>query len=60
MLRETTQIGSNRFFTHSNLNCYLPKLRNLLSKTTVANLNISDVSEQSSNWWRRRELNPRP
>jgi len=54
------KVGSNRLLRAQTLTVSFKKPFDLLAKTTLANRNTSDVSQQSSNWWRRRELNPRP
>jgi hypothetical protein len=52
------KVGSNRFLRAQILTVIFKNHWNLLAKTTVANCNTSDVSEQSSNWWSRGESNP--
>ena len=54
------QVGSNRLLRAQTLTVCFKKPWNSLAETTVAVRSIADISEQSSRWWRRRELNPRP
>jgi len=53
-------VGSNRLLRAQTLTVSFQKPFDCLAKTTLAIRNTSDVSEQCSRWWRRRELNPRP
>jgi hypothetical protein len=51
-------VGSNRLLRYQTLTVEFKKTFHFLTETTIANRNTSDVSEQCSRWWRRRELNP--
>jgi site-specific DNA recombinase len=53
-------IGSNRLLRAQTLTVTFKTPFDSLAETTLANRNTSDISEQCSRWWRRRELNPRP
>ena len=52
--------GSNRLLRAQTLTVSFKKPFDSLAETTIAVRSTSDVSEQCSRWWRRRELNPRP
>jgi len=54
------KVGSNRLLRAQTLTVSFKKPFDLLARTTVAVRSTNDVSLQSSEWWRRRELNPRP
>jgi site-specific DNA recombinase len=54
------KVGSNRILRAETLTVSFTKPWNSLVETVVAVRDTSDVSLQSSKWWRRRELNPRP
>ncbi len=54
------KIGSNRLLRAETLTVSFTKPWNSLAETVVGVRDTSDVALQSSKWWRRRELNPRP
>ena len=54
------KIGSNRLLRAQTLTVAFKEPANLLAENTVAVRSTDDVSQQSSKWWRRGELNPRP
>jgi hypothetical protein len=54
------KVGSNRLLRAQTLTVSFKKPFDLLAETNLAVRNTTDVSAQSSDWWRRRELNPRP
>ncbi|MCX7006743.1 MAG: hypothetical protein NTY53_05765, partial [Kiritimatiellaeota bacterium] len=53
-------VGSNRLLHAQTLTVNFKKHWYLLAETNVAVLRTAKISEQFSEWWRRRELNPRP
>jgi len=53
-------VGSNRILHAQTLTVSFKKPWNYLAETTVAVRSTTDVSLQSSRWWRRWELNPSP
>ena len=54
------KVGSNRLLRAQTLTVSFKKPFDLLAETNLAVRSTNDVSAQSSEWWRRRELNPRP
>jgi len=54
------KVGSNRFLRAETLTVSFTKPWLSLAETVVAVRDTPDVSQQSSKWWRRRELNPGP
>jgi len=54
------RVGSNRLLRAQTVTVSFKKPFDLLAQTNLAVRSTHDVSEQSSRWWRRRELNPRP
>ena len=54
------KVGSNRLLHAQTLTISFKKPSSLLAKTVVELQSSNDGSAQSSNWWRRGELNPRP
>jgi len=54
------RVGSNRLLRAQTLTVTFKKPFNSLAETVIAVRSTNDFSEQSSKWWRRRELNPRP
>jgi site-specific DNA recombinase len=55
-----TKVGSNRLLHAQTLTVAFKTPWNYLAQTTVAVQSTDDISLQSSRWWRRWELNPRP
>jgi hypothetical protein len=53
-------VGSNRLLRAQTLTVTFTKPANSLAETNIFVRSTTDVSAQSSRWWRRRELNPRP
>jgi len=53
-------VGSNRLLRAQTLTVSFKKPWNLLAETNIAVRSTGDFSTTNSNWWRRRELNPRP
>jgi site-specific DNA recombinase len=53
-------IGSNRLLRAQTLTVTFKTPFDSLAETTLAVRSTTDVFSQSSKWWRRRELNPRP
>ncbi len=54
------KVGSNHVLRTQTLTVSFKKPFDLLAKTNLAVRSTNDVSSQSSKWWRRGELNPRP
>jgi site-specific DNA recombinase len=54
------KVGSNHILRAQTLTVSFKKPASLLAETVLAVRSTNDISEQSSRWWRRRELNPRP
>jgi hypothetical protein len=54
------KVGSNRLLRAQTLTVSFKKPFNLLAETTISVRSTNDFSVRSSEWWRRRELNPRP
>ncbi len=54
------KVGSNRLLRSQTLTVTFTKPFDSLAETVIAVRSTTDVSEQCSRWWRRRELNPRP
>ncbi len=54
------KVGSNRLLRAQTLTVSFKKPFDSLAETVIAVRSTNDFSEQSSRWWRRRELNPRP
>jgi len=54
------KVGSNRLLRAQTLTVSFKKPFDSLAETTLAVRSTTDVFSQSSKWWRRRELNPRP
>jgi len=54
------RVGSNRLLRARTLIVAFKKRWDLLAETTVAVRGTTDQNRPSSEWWRRRELNPRP
>ena len=52
--------GSNRFLRAQTLTVSFKKPFDLLAKTNIAARSAPDEISRCSEWWRRRELNPRP
>jgi hypothetical protein len=53
-------VGSNRLLRAQTLTVSFKKPFDLLAETNRAMRSTNDFFSQSSRWWRRRELNPRP
>jgi len=53
------KVGSNRQLKAKTLSVEFIKPFNSLAETNIFVKQSANVSAQSSNWWRRRELNPR-
>jgi predicted transcriptional regulator len=53
------KVGSNRVLGAQTLTVTFTKPFDSLAEKTKAVRSTTDVSEQSSGWWRRRELNPK-
>ena len=60
MKKYLQQVGSNRLLRSETVTVSFTTPSSLLAENTVAVRSTNDVSDQSSNRWRRRELNPRP
>jgi hypothetical protein len=52
------KFGSNPILRAQTLTVSFKKPASLLAQTNLALRNAHDLSSQSSEWWRRRELNP--
>ena len=53
-------VGSNRLLRAQTLTVAFRKPFDLLAQTNLTVRSTTNFSDQSSRWWRRRELNPRP
>ena len=54
------KVGSNRLLRAQTLTVSFTKPFALLAETNITVRSTRDFSQQSSRWWRRGELNPRP
>jgi len=54
------KVGSNRLLLAQTLSVSFKKPFDLLAKTNIAARSAPDDFSRCSEWWRRRELNPRP
>jgi site-specific DNA recombinase len=54
------KVGSNRLLRAQTLTVSFNKPASLLAQTNIAVHGTNDFSQQTSRWWTRGELNPRP